>query len=324
MVRRLIMSKQLRLTKSGAIAQLNILLDSMSNKYSIPFVLDYKRSFLSASTVNNTSGHAVSVMIGINDLQKSQNGIINFLVPNENFVNVIINTYHEAMHVCQKNILFQDENAESNIKRQAITAIARYGNNNYYKCNGNYDKNPNKIQAEWYGVKSAYDYLCDVYSNIDREHHEKLILNAINEKVRHTYCIHPKDGMTFHSFDELMSAYEDAYSQSFTRRRDYRVTDSENKDVAKLYMDEHVEARKVYLQQKDGIKQDECVAAINCKIHSEYTSIFSCLNDNDLSYERIIEEPYKKMQESRENALNKLVRRIDDCKLQLDNQYEID
>lgn len=75
MVRRIIMSKQLRLTKSGAIAQLNILLDSMSNKYSIPFVLDYKRSFLSASTVNDTSGHAVSVMIGMNDLRKVKAGM---------------------------------------------------------------------------------------------------------------------------------------------------------------------------------------------------------------------------------------------------------
>ena len=164
----------------------------------------------------------------------------------------------------------------------------------YYFDNGNYKINANEIQAEKEGIMNVYDYLCKNFSNINPKDHESIILDIVNDKMLNsTYFI--SSPTPFKSLSEVEKAFDDAYDDSFTKKRTYMVNSRNTHDAVKLFMREHPEAKEVYLNADSPLEQDRYIASINLKLHPEWLKAYPSLSDIDLSYENIIEKPYEKL-----------------------------
>lgn len=278
----------------NVIKKLEILSDTLFSKLNIDHELDSELSMNWAETdIDDTTGHASKVIIGIDELQEKHGLFLSRYVSNQKFAQVVVNVYHEYAHCLQKNSVFQKKNASSNEVNQALSDLACRDNTRYYKDNGNYFINPNEIQAEYYGITNAYDYLCESFPDVDPEQHEQTLLGIVNEKSEnYSYWIHHPKDKPFESLCDVKNAFNEAYSNSFSAKRIYSVKSSFNKDSAKQYMDENASARDAYLRQIVGMKQDKIIAVINCKIRPGFKTQYKCLDSVDLSYEKNIEHLY--------------------------------
>lgn len=228
------------------------------------------------------TGLAKKVIIGTKD-SKYALPFVNH-ISDQKFAQVIINIYHEYAHCQQANTIFQKEYPNFNDINQAVCDMARCKNESYYRSN--YFQNPNEIDAEGYGVSSAYEYLCAVFPNIEKEQHEQIICDVVNEKSeKYSYWIHHEKEKPFSSISEIKASFRKAYNDSFEAQRTYFVKNPDNKDLAKLYMSEDEQACAAYLNQQIGWKQDRIIATINNKINPALKSQYICLRSVDLSYE---------------------------------------
>lgn len=108
-----------------------------------------------------------------------------------------------------------------------------------------------------------------------------------------TYFV--KRSELFTSLQEVESAFDKAYDESFERYRMYYVENKKTCDIVKQYMQTHPEAKSVYLSLDDQLAKDKCVATINLKLHPEWMEEYPALQKMDLSYETLIEKPYQTM-----------------------------
>jgi hypothetical protein len=106
--------------------------------------------------------------------------------------------YHETAHCLQKNSLFRESDLDELATNQLIQEIACRDNYNYYYDDGNYRVNASEIQAEQYGIVSAYEYLCDEFKHVDDKDLESIIVSIVNDKMKNSsYFIEGYDD--FHS-----------------------------------------------------------------------------------------------------------------------------
>ena len=255
-----------------------------------------------ASTYSDNNGYTTGVEIGINELEHAKDGRFhlsknNIKISDKVFATIILNMHHEKAHCIQKNKLFRQKHLDPYTVNQLIQEIACMDNHDYYFDNGNYKINANEIQAEYYGIMSTYQYLCDEFPEVDPSDHEHIILDIVNDKMMNsTYFV--SSPTPFKSLSEVEKAFDDAYDDSFTKKRTYMVN-SNTHDVVKLFMREHPEAKEAYLNADSPLEQNRCIATINLKLHPEWLKAYPALSDMDLSYENIIEKPYQQTQASR-------------------------
>ena len=137
---------------------------------------DKPRKYDAATSITD-DGYANEVNIGLVNVQNVSFGR---RVSDENFTRVILNMYHEKMHCIQKNEMFRQTNPE--YANQLLQEIACNASNDYYENNGNYLLNSNEIQAEQYGIMSAYNYLRDEFPEMDAKEHESIVLGIVNNR----------------------------------------------------------------------------------------------------------------------------------------------
>ncbi len=313
------MDNVLRLNRAFASDKLDALSDDLFRSkqlpcdfVDIPTVRGYE---IGGGTYSDKNGFADSIEINtyhINHARKSFGHFINPLVSDTDFAKVVLNMYHEQCHCIQKNYLFRLDDMDESSRMQLVQEIACRENPDYYKNDGNYSINASEIQAEQYGILHAYEYLCDEFPDVDAKQHEKILVDIVNEKMRNfTYFV--CSDKPFTSLQEVEDAFDAAYDESFMKNRTYFVQNTRTKDVVKTYMQTHSDAKEVYLNAKDALEKDKCIAAINLKLHPEWLQAYSVLQDMDLSYETIIEKPYQAMinkktpEQIREEQINQML-----------------
>ena len=296
------MDNLLKIRQYKAIRKVRKLGFDLSKQYGISYNFDlYKSSNISVTRYSNV-GYACEVIVGMSSLNKPFGLSI---VSDENFAKIVLNMYHEATHVWQKNELFRQTHLDTDTANQLVQEIACMDNHDYYFDNGNYKINSNEIQAEKEGIINAYQYLCDEFPEVNPANHEHIILDIVNDKMLNsTYFV--RSEKPFKSLSEIEKAFDDAYDDSFTKKRTYMVNSSNTHDTVKLFMREHPDAKESYLNADSPLDQDRCIAAINLKLHPEWIEAYPSLSDMDLSYENIIEKPYQETQVSRVEKIHSM------------------
>ena len=290
----------LRLRKQFSYAMIKSLSDELFKCKKIECKLNAYRSVQICTTHYDEYGYTDRVNIGFEEIEHAKRSfphVINPYISDKVFATVILNMYHEHMHCIQKNDLFRQKHMDPYTSNQLVQEIACMDNHDYYFDNGNYKINANEIQAEQYGIINAYQYLCDEFPEINPTDHEHIILDIVNDKMLNsTYFV--SSPTPFKSLSEVEKAFDDAYDNSFTKKRTYMVNSSNTHDAVKLFMREHPEAKESYLNADSPLEQDRCIAAINLKLHPEWLEAYPALSDMDLSYENIIKKPYQQTQAS--------------------------
>ena len=292
----------LKLNKKSAIDLLNEVSEKLSADNNVPYRTNSNLSTYSAKTHYDTeNGTVLYVEIGINQIKHAKTTLIHPINPrvsDHDFARVLINTYHEQMHCFQKNQMFKQEHLDENYMNQMIQEIACMYSHDYYLDGNNYRFNANEIQAEQYGIESAYEYLCYEFPDVPADQLESIIVDIVNEKAHMTsYFIKDKQ---YASVDEILSAFDDAYDKSFTKTRYYPVNIplESTEDPVRRYIISHTDTRAAYLNCLSdddisrGLKQDKCVASVCMKLYPAIEKNYPGLQDTDLSYETCITKPY--------------------------------
>lgn len=265
------MDNILKLKRTTSLHRLNKLSNDLFRSKQLPckFVdIPTTRGYeIGGGTYSDENGFADSIEINtyhINHAKASFGHFMNPLVSDTDFAKVVLNMYHEQCHCIQKNYLFRLDNMDESSKKQLIQEIACRENLDYYKNDGNYSINVSEIQAEQYGILHAYDYLCKEFPDVDAKQHERILVDIVNEKMqKSTYFV--CSDKTFTSLREVEDAFDKAYDESFTKNRTYFVQNTKTKDAVKTYMQTHSDAKEVYLNAKDALEKDTCIAAINLR-----------------------------------------------------------
>lgn len=289
------MGNILELKQSFALKFIDKLSKQLFAENNIPYKLTNNLSIYEAKTYGDGNNYVADVDIGIREISNIKRSfpyIKPVFVSDEDFVNVVLNIYHEQMHCLQKNQLFRESDLDNFTKAQVIQEIACMDNPDYYFNDGNYLINANEIQAEQYGIMEAYSYLCDKFPDIDSKQLETIILNVVNGKMQAaSYFVNRSEPFT--SLSEVEDVFDEAYAASFETKRRYFVKARSTNDVVKKFMQENHKAEDVYLSISDPLEQDKCVAAINLRLHPGWSETYAILHTTDLSYETIIEKPYQ-------------------------------
>lgn len=291
----------LKLKQHKAVRKIKSLCSELFTESGLLYNLDSNISSFSAATERSDGGYARRVIIGTGNI-----GNTGYFSPvsDEEFARVVLNTYHEKMHCVQKNVLFRQEYPDSDTARQLLQEIACNASNDYYDGCGNYQINVNEIQAEQYGIMSAYNYLRDEFPEIDAKEHERIVLGIVNSKMmdpKADYFV--KRVEPFKSLQEVEAAFDDAYDESLTKKRMF-LMEREPKDPVKVFMNAHEDAKEMYYKAPTAVEQNRCIAAIALELHPEWLEQYPALKDMDLSYENVIAKPYREIKEREERELH--------------------
>ena len=258
------------------------------------------------------NNNAVSINIGVSEIYNAKNKFLPFVSPkiqDEDFARIILNMYHEEMHVIQKNQMFQKERLSDNEKAQLLSEIACMGDTDYYLSN--YKYNTNEIQAEQYGIMKCYEYLYNKFQWADPGQLESIVLNVVNDKmINYTYFVSQREPFT--SLSGVNEAFNKAYVQSFKELRTFFIWMHAENDAVKQYMQKHDEARGLWNyvtdpRTQDPLGQDACVAATVAKIDKSVTVNRPGLSDDDFSYSIIKQKCSQRIRDAEELLRNMIL-----------------
>ena len=267
----------LNLNKARSLNYIQQESDLIFGEHDILYDINPQLNIQFAATYTNHKNTAYKTEIGVREICHAKRRfpyLKSSVIQDEDFVRVILNMYHEEMHVIQKNEIFRKQNLSEFEQNQLMQEIACMYSKDYYLNGRNYYSNANEIQAEQYGIERTYDYLCDTFPDISDDQIENIIVNVINQKAQMSYFIENK---TYTSLNEILSAFDDAYDRSFVQTRDYRVNVSpaDTDDPVHKYILSNQDAKTAYLDCLSGeketyaLKQDRYVTSICMKLHPE-------------------------------------------------------
>ncbi len=246
------------------------------------FDLDVDFQFDSEMSLHDSmlddSGSSLSVLVGTGGFLSSR---FSFgFVPDNIVIRPIINMFHEAEHIHQYAQFRHVTHPTNEDVYLAVNKLARIGNDLYYLYPENYYHNPREIRAEQAGVTEAYDYLCEVFSDVDDELIESLVLDYVNERASNEcYYIKQPLGEPFTDIWDVNRAFDDAFEQSKTSQRMYMQRD--NHDVVGDLFWNHDEWSAVsdafFRPSNRGYMQDKIVASVNVFLHPEYLDDYPCI-----------------------------------------------
>ena len=301
------MDTVLSLNRSNAFKRIDLLANELFLSEKLSCKKNKCLSITEARTYGDVNGYAIGVEIGINELEYAKDGKFhlsrdNVEISDDIFARIILNMYHEKSHCIQKNELFRQSNLDGHTRNQLVQEIACSASHKYYCGESNYRFNASEIQAEHYGIMCAYNYLCNEFPNVVEKEHECIILNIVNDKMMNlSYFV--KQSKPFTSLQEVEDAFDEAYDNSFTKKRTFMM-EREPKDPVKIFMNDHEDAKEMYCTESIAVKQDNYIAAIALKLHPDWLDAYPALQDMDLSYENVIANPYREREERKNHALN--------------------
>lgn len=297
----------LNLNKTRSLNHIQQESDIIFGKYDVGCDINQQLDVRSAATYTNHKNIAYKTEIGVHEIchpKRKFPYLKSSVVLDEDFASVILNMYHEEMHIIQKNDVFRKQNLSECEQNQLIQEIACMYSRDYYLNGSNYCFNANEIQAEQYGIESTYGYLCDKFPNISDDQIENIIVNVVNQKAQTSYFI---ENRTYTSLNEILSAFDDAYDRSFTKTRDYRVniSSADTDDPVHKYILSKPDAKIAYLDCLSGdketyaLKQDRYVTSICMKLYPKIINYYPFLQTDTSG-------KYKDRMESAEQILENI------------------
>lgn len=288
------MDKILNLTKNKTINKLLKLFNEISKNTNIPFVENRILNITISQTHSDINNHPEFIEIGTKQIREARFGPFKSnlaKISDMDFTNTVINTYHEYAHCVQQTKIYAQTPFDKRIQHQILQQLVCVGDDDYYW--DNYLINAEEIQAEQYGINSAYQYLCDEFPDISTSTLEQLIVSTVNHKITEYDYFIKKPCKTLH---EIQEAFDKAYDQSFQTERIFNPDRQSNiNNPIKPFMNSHPETIETYRRTKTPFEQDKCLATINMHIHNLHSWItnYKILQSLNLSYENDIETPGK-------------------------------
>ena len=288
------MDKMLNFNKTEALNKLLELFDEISQKTNIPCIENKTLSINISQIHSDIQNNPEFIEIGTQQIQDARFGPFKSnlaKIPDNDFINVVINAHHEYSHYLQQTEIYTQTNFSKSLQHQILQQLACIKNDDYYW--NNYLINAEEIQAEKYGITGAYVYLCDEFPNIPEQALEQLIVETVNHKItKYDYFI-KKPCKTL---QEIQQTFDEAYNQSFQKERIFNPDKkSDITNMIKPFMNSHLETIETYRRTKTPFEQDKCLATINTHIHqlSSWVTKYPNLQSSQLSYENDIETPGK-------------------------------
>lgn len=210
-------------------------------------------------------------------------------VLDRNFMRVTIALFHEIRHTTNALNDYMDvTKLKSMNDALAINFIAKHGNVDYYKNNGNYTKNIIEIDAEKHGVMGAYKYLKRSFPKVKSEDIEKIFVDYINDRIQQQngfedvpYQIKDKSlQISFiddveQAFDAAM--YEAVYGTSDVYKKTYIIGRGDDEIVQLIRRDFHKSlSEDNWSNVRDAViaarnvDKDRIVASLVLYKHPEY------------------------------------------------------
>ena len=276
----------------------------------VAYELDDKLSVTEGlACMRNTDG-IFRVKVGVRDLKLTNNdGYVN----DGDFAKVIWVICHEAEHVRQCNNDFRQNSVSLMTKQQAVEALAIHGNDIFYKNFHNYERNTNEIQAEYAGFSEMVSFLHNEFDYVDSADIDNIAVNLVNKQCERDYFL-SSYGSDFHSVDEIMGAFEDAYINAFDHMQEYPIPgtpvfnrlfgdinspDCKNNDVLAKCLAGDEKLRTVFANAVDRSEQLSIMASVTKRVYPSFGDSYKCLNDVDLSYKHLVEDKYAKIMQNK-------------------------
>lgn len=193
------------------------------------------------------------IHIGVKELKS----IFNKEIPNELFVKLIVNLYHEIQHYYQQLAFF--ENNQEKDESLFYNYLACIGNGQGYynpEINPyNYYNNVRELDAEYMGIKKAYNFLITIFSEKEAE---QLIVNYFNNRLTQNYYISSDKPVS--SMAEINMLFTKTITVNQHKIRQYNVNYI-NEDKPIQYIQEQDENFILNVNDLlDGALQDEILA----------------------------------------------------------------
>lgn len=239
------------------------------------------------------------IKINISNLRPRENKYVSA----EDFFSIVECIFHENRHMENalknyKNIIDNKNISDINEFYISLSRLLMTNNENYY--DKNYLCMPHEIDAEYYGILNAYDYLIDnPYIKVSREDCEKLVVNYVNGffKDGHKYAYYiklPDNKEQFTSMAEIKRAFETAFEMSKHQDRHMDLNwDDEAMRFLKNYSFNQIYDDMIHDNEPQigkGFRTDIKITSIALTIHPKLKDRFSRLDGFDLSFKNIFGE----------------------------------
>lgn len=248
----------------------------------------------------------------------------------QSVVQFSIAAFHELRHVDNAQNCYKDVTGDKQIDSVLLfNYLAKHNNPDYYVKNNNYTKNVIEIDAEHYGVMSAYEYMCSKFSNVDEYYIEYALVNYINDRLQQRngfegvpYQIKDKSVLlgSIKDVDEAFDkAMKDAISGVSDDYKKIYMIGRSNDETAKLIAfdrqdDKWHDVRNAVIEARNADK-DKLVGSLVLFKHKEYLANFDKLDIGQIRFVRTDGGKYEMVtRNSRASEVNQILPDFDnDC-----------
>ena len=209
------------------------------------------------------------------------------------FITTMVTLFHESRHM--ENYLqqyrFTRDNPEE-CRQMALSYLVRQGSDISYLSN--YYSDPIEIDAEEFGVLSAYYYLQKNYPNLE---YEQLILNYVNDRAcdSNYYFFSIPKGSALTSIEEVENAYNTAFSESKNKAKSYDERVFPSKSNIRCLVDKRLVMDECWLARAhiEGTKNHEAnkmIASLILHHYPEYLKKLPSLRNIDFTPEHYFDK----------------------------------
>ena len=265
-----------------------------------------------------------NTLVGINGLFNNDALFDAKSVDDQNFVKFLVAYFHEQRHLYLSISAYENTNDNEMVNNALLVAYIAQENKQYYLQNRT--NFITEIDAEFYGIIQAHDYIIDRFPNVNTEEIDKLFVNYVNENItNYTYQI-KKNQLPIETFNDIIEAFDQAYDESITSRKRTYIRHKNNKDdvMDLLRKPEYDDIFTQICNEKNPYEKDKMIAALTIHLHPEYKDALPALEHIDLSATTLFHQdlPMDKTQQ-RTMLANQALNINDDYDTDIDVTHQI-
>lgn len=247
-----------------------------------------------------------TTMVGTNGLVNNDGFFNNKSVDDKHFVEFLVAHFHEQRHLTLAMNAYENATGDESVDNALLVAYVAKDNQQYYLQNRT--NFITEIDAEFYGILQAHDYIVEAFPDVDTKQIDKLFVDYVNEHItNYTYQI-KKNQHKIETFDDVIDAFDQAYEDAITSRtRTYIRTRNNPDDVMELLRKpEYDDIFTKICEEKNPYEKDKMIASLTLHLHPEYVEKLPSLNRIDLSPTTVFghELPMDKSEQRQLQAIN--------------------
>lgn len=277
------------LTYNEAMSKLNAIAKKLSNENQASITLTDDLDFNQGITYDGINDEPHAIVGKRNLSQRTHILPSKCAVPDANFITCSICIFHENWHLSNTINHYEIYKEYPEIHEALISEhIAKQENPQYYIQHIN--QYLTEIYAEYNGIKDAYDYITDIFPNVNKSDIDNLFITHINDlKNNSTYKL-DRTMPDLQSMSDLDSAFDAAVDQYFTRNDwTYFYNRSNNRDelATVLRNPKWDKITTKFCAEKHAPQRDKMTASISVHLHPEYLDEWTELQQINLSAQTI-------------------------------------